>query len=119
MKAVVPQPTGFIGEFVNFVTKTNAIALAIGVILGGAATKLVTSIVDNVINPIVGLILGGVNLNDALAIPLGSRVVDGKTVDNLLKIGALVSSFIDFAAVMLVMFIIIRLVAKNMLEEKK
>ena len=40
MKQVVPQPTGMLAEFMKFVTKTNAIALAIGVIIGGAATKL-------------------------------------------------------------------------------
>lgn len=119
MKAVVPQPKGLIGDFVSFVTKSNAIALAIGVILGGAATKLVTSIVENVLNPLLGVILGGVNLNDALMVTLGKTMVDGKEVANALKIGALLSSAIDFVAVMLVMFLIIKALPKSLSEEKK
>ena len=119
MKASVPQSTGLIGEFVAFITKSNAIALAIGVILGGAATKLVTSIVENVLNPLLGVILGGVNLNDAIAFQLGNHVVDGKVVPNLLKIGALLSSAIDFVAIMLVLFLIIKALPKSLIEEKK
>lgn len=119
MKANVPQPTGLIGEFVAFVTKSNAIALAIGVILGGAATKLVTAVVDNILNPLIGAVLGGANLNDALMIPLGKALVDGKEVPNYIKIGALFSSVIDFVAVMLVMFLIIKALPKNLTEEKK
>ena len=119
MKAVVPPPKGLIGEFATFITKTNAIALAIGVILGGAATKLVTSIVENILNPLLGVVLGGVNLNDALIVPLGKAMVDGKEVANGLKIGALLSSAIDFVAIMLVMFIIIKALPKSLTEEKK
>ena len=119
MKVAVPEPKGLIGDFVAFITKSNAIALAIGVILGGAATKLVTSIVENILNPLLGVVLGGVNLNDALAITLGTATVDGKAVPNLLKIGALLSSTIDFVAIMLVMFLIIKALPKSLIEEKK
>ena len=118
MKQVVPQPTGMLAEFMKFVTKTNAIALAVGVIIGGAATKLVTSLVDNILNPILGFILGGVDLKQGLMITLGKAMVDGKEVINAIRIGAVLSSVIDFLAVMLVMFIIIKLVAKDMLADK-
>ncbi len=107
MKAVVPQPTGLISEFVNFVTKTNAIALAIGVILGGAATKLVTSLVDNIISPIISI------FTSLIGVPIEQFKLGP------LLIGKVILSVIDFVAVMLVMFLIIKLVAKNMLEEKK
>ncbi len=119
MKANVPQPTGLIGEFIAFITKSNAIALAIAVILGTAATKLVTSIVDNILNPLIGAVLGGVNLTNALMIPLGTALVDGKEVPNYIRIGALLSSVIDFVAVMLVMFLIIKALPKTLTEEKK
>lgn len=120
MKPVVAiQPPGMLAEFTQFVTKTNAIALAIGVIIGTAATKLVTSIVENILNPLLGAVLGGVNLNDALKIgPLGTSLVDGKEVGNYIRLGAVISSTIDFVAVMLVIFIIIKLVAREMLEDK-
>ena len=117
MKVAVPEPKGLIGDFVAFITKSNAIALAIGVILGGAATKLVTSIVENILNPLLGVVLGGVNLNDALMIKLGAAAADGKI--NAIKIGALLSSAIDFVAIMLVMFLIIKALPKSLIEEKK
>jgi large conductance mechanosensitive channel len=115
MKAVVPQPTGLIGEFMDFIKKTNAVALAIGVILGGAATKLVEAILTNLLNPILGFILGGTDLNNALAIQL-SKAADG--TPNMLRIGGMIGAIINFLALMLVLFIIIKLVAKDMLEKK-
>ncbi len=117
MKASVPQPTGLIAEFMAFVTKSGAIALAIGVILGGAATKLVTAIVENLLNPILGVLLGGVNLNNALMVPLGKAAADGTV--NAIKIGAMLSSVIDFLAVMLVMFLIIKALPPSLTEAKK
>jgi large conductance mechanosensitive channel len=116
MKAVVPQPTGLIGEFMDFIKKTNAVALAIGVILGGAATKLVEAIMTNLLNPILGAILGGADLNNTLAIKLG-QAADG--APNLLRIGGMIGAIINFVALMAVLFIIIKLVAKDMLAEKK
>ena len=116
MKAVVPQPTGLVAEFMDFIKKTNAVALAIGVILGGAATKLVEAILTNLLNPILGAILGGADLNNALAIKLG-QAADG--TPNLLRIGGMIGAIINFLALMLVLFLIIRLVAKDMMAEKK
>jgi large conductance mechanosensitive channel len=95
--------------FRKFLTKTNAIALAIGVIIGGAATGLVTSIVENLINPIIGLLLQGVDLGK-FAIPLGG--------ENALKIGAFVSSLITFVIIMFVAYQLVRIFAKDMLEDK-
>ena len=96
--------------FRKFLTKTNAIALAIGVIIGGAATGLVTSIVENLINPIIGLLLQGVDLG-SFAIPLGEK--------NALKIGAFVASLINFAIIMFVAYQLARIFAKDLLEDKK
>ena len=118
MKANVPQTTGLMGDFVAFITKTSAIALAIGVILGGAATKLVTSIVENILNPLIGAILGGADLSNGLMIRLGTATIDGKEVPNFLKFGALLSSVIDFVAIMFVMFLIIKALPKSLMEDK-
>jgi large-conductance mechanosensitive channel len=60
-KPTLPQPKGIAGEFQRFLTKTNAIALAIGIIIGGAATKLVSALVDDLINPLIGAVTGNVD----------------------------------------------------------
>jgi large conductance mechanosensitive channel len=62
---------GMIDEFKEFAVKGNAIDLAVGVVLGGAFGKIVTSLVDDVIMPPIGFLLGGVDFTN-LFINLGS-----------------------------------------------
>ncbi len=109
--------------FRKFLTKTNAIALAIGVIIGGAATTLVNSLVTHLINPIIGLLLQGIDLG-SLRIPLGTGTElqpDGtsKIVPLELKIGAFISTLINFLIVMFVAYQLARIFAKDMLEDTK
>lgn len=96
--------------FRKFLTKTNAIALAIGIIIGGAATALVNSIVENLINPIIGIVTGGIDFG-SVVIQLSEK--------NALKIGAFISSLITFAAIMLVAYLLAKAFAKDLLEDKK
>lgn len=108
-----------IQEFIKFVKATNAIALAIGVIIAGAAGKLIDAIVANLINPILGVILGGINLTNALEIPLGTTINEkGEKVLNAIKIGDMISVLINFLIVMFVVFIIARKVAPSVVAPK-
>jgi large conductance mechanosensitive channel len=97
--------------FRKFLTKTNAIALAIGVIIGGAATALVNSIVENLINPIIGLLLSNIDLKNALQIPLSAN--------NAIKIGAFISALITFLVIMFVAYQLAKIFARDLLEESK
>ncbi len=96
--------------FKKFLTKTNAIALAIGIIIGGAATALVNSIVENLINPIIGIATGGIDFGNVM-IPLSEK--------NAIKIGAFLSSLITFVVIMLVAYFLAKAFAKDLLEDKK
>ncbi len=96
--------------FRRFLTRTNAIALAIGVIIGTAATALVSSIVQNLINPIIGVLLQNVDLAN-ISIQLGPN--------NELKIGAFLGSLINFVIVMFVAYLLARIFARDLLETKK
>jgi large conductance mechanosensitive channel len=96
--------------FRKFLTKTNAIALAIGVIIGGAATALVNSIVENLINPIIGLLLNNIDLKSALQIPLSAN--------NAIKIGAFISSLITFLVIMFVAYQLAKIFARDLLADK-
>jgi large conductance mechanosensitive channel len=109
--------------FRKFLTKTNAIALAIGVIIGGASTTLVNSLVSNLINPIIGVLLQGIDLN-AFAFTIGKgteTLADGtsKPVNLQLKIGAFISTLINFVIVMFVAYQLAKIFAKDMIEDKK
>ena len=116
-KPTISPPKGIIGEFQRFLTKTNAIALAIGIIIGGAATKLVTALVDDLLNPIIGLVLGNVDLSN-LKIVLGSvKNAEGKVVENAIMYGAFISTVIDFVIIMAVVFVLIKIFAKDTLDK--
>jgi large conductance mechanosensitive channel len=96
---------GFAAEFKEFAMKGNVIDLAVGVVIGGAFGKIVSSLVDNVIMPVVGKLLGGVNFSD-LAFSLGIAP-DGKT-PVLLKYGAFIQSIVDFLIIAFVIFLAIK-----------
>lgn len=96
--------------FRRFLTRTNAMALAIGVIIGTATTGLVNSIVQNLINPIIGVLLQNIDLSE-VTIPLGG--------DNELKIGAFIASLLNFVIVMFVAYQLARIFARDLIEAKK
>ncbi len=85
-------------EFKDFAMRGNVIDLAVGVIIGGAFGKIVGSLVNDVIMPAIGLILGGVNFADQ-AFVVG---------DAMIKWGAFVQAIIDFLIVAFVIFIMIK-----------
>ena len=62
------EKSKFLQEFKAFAVKGNAVEMAIGVIIGGAFGKIVTSIVDDLIMPPIGWLIGGVNFSDLIAI---------------------------------------------------
>ena len=55
---------GFMEEFKDFVAKGNVMDMAVGVIIGGAFGKIVSSLVENILMPLIGILLGGVNFSD-------------------------------------------------------
>ncbi len=98
---------GMIQEFKEFAVKGNVVDLAVGVIIGGAFGKIVSSLVDDVIMPPIGLLLGGVNFK-SLAITLKEASADGKVAAVALKYGAFLQTVLDFAILALVIFLMVR-----------
>jgi len=94
----------FISEFKQFAMKGNVVDLAVGVIIGAAFGKIVSSLVENVIMPSVGLALSGVNFAD-LAVTLALDPA-GKPV--LLRYGAFLQSIFDFVVIAVVIFLAIK-----------
>ena len=96
----------FFGEFKEFVSKGNVIDLAVGVVIGGAFGKIVSSLVDNIIMPLVGLVIGGVDFSSL------SITVKGASI----KYGLFIQNVVDFLIVALCIFIFIK--AINSLDKK-
>lgn len=87
-----------LNEFKKFAMRGNVIDLAVGVIIGGAFGKIVSSLVADVIMPIIGLILGGVNFSK-LAITVGGAQ---------LKYGSFIQTVVDFLIISFSIFLFIR-----------
>ena len=89
---------GMVQEFKAFAVKGNVLDLAVGVIIGGAFGKIVGSLVNDIIMPVIGLILGGLNFSD-LAVTVREAVI---------KYGSFLQAVIDFVIIAFVLFLIIR-----------
>jgi large conductance mechanosensitive channel len=92
-------------EFTDFINRGNVIDLAVGVIIGAAFGKIVSSLVADIITPLLGIIVGGVNLSK-LAVVIGEQ--QGKEV--VLSYGKFLQSGFDFLVTAAALFFIIRLV---------
>ncbi|MFT4059577.1 MAG: large conductance mechanosensitive channel protein MscL [Legionella sp.] len=99
----------FLKEFKEFAVKGNVIDLAVAVVIGGAFGKIVSSLVSGIIMPLIGLLLGGVNIT-------------GKTFtvgDAVVKWGEFTQSIIDFTIIALSIFVAIKCLYWLKLSEKK
>jgi large conductance mechanosensitive channel len=94
----------FSSEFKEFAMKGNVVDLAVGVIIGAAFGKIVSSMVGDVFMPVLGKFIGGVNFSD-LAVSLGKDPT-GKEV--LIKYGAFAQTMFDFVIIALVLFFVIK-----------
>lgn len=104
---------GFVKEFKEFIAKGNVVDLAVGVIIGGAFGKIVSSMVSDIIMPPIGLFTGGIDFKQ-LKITLKEAVTDatGKvtTPANTINYGNFISVALEFFIIALVIFLIIKAV---------
>ena len=103
-----------LSEFKEFALKGNVVDLAVGVIIGGAFGKIISSFVEDVIMPPIGMILGGVDFK-TLAITL--KAAEGKAAAVMLNYGKFIQTVVDFAIVAFVIFLAIR--AMNSLKKEE
>jgi large conductance mechanosensitive channel len=93
-----------VSEFKSFLVKQNALALAVGVVIGGAIGKVVSGIVDDIIMPVVGVLLPGGEWRNAQVVLSGT---------NAIKYGDLLGRLIDFVIVALVIFLVVKALIKE------
>lgn len=136
-----PNKKGLFSEFVAFINKGNALAMAVGVILGGAFTAIVTAINKNIISPLIAWAIGDTNLSESVVTVLKykdaaeadvsaglAENVGDQIPDIVISWGSLIQAVIDFLLIAIILFIIIKVVtgvvnkakaAKEALEKKE
>ena len=99
-------------EFKSFLLKTNALALAVGVIIGGAVGKVVSSLVSDIIMPVISLAIPGGSWREAKFVLSSTTDATGKTVQNAITIGAFIGSVVDFVIIATAVFLITKMLIK-------
>ncbi len=99
-------------EFRDFLFKQNALALAVGVIIGTAIGRVVQSIVGDLLMPVIGLAMAGGDWRAARIVLSETVGKDGQPVVSAINYGAFMGSVIDFAIVAFVVFMILRVALK-------
>ena len=109
---------GFVKEFKEFARKGNVIDLAVAVIIGGAFGKIVSSFVADIVMPLIGLLLGGVNFTDLKWVIKDAVMENGvEKAAATLNYGNFIQVTIDFLIIALAIFLAIK--AMNSLKKKE
>ena len=111
----------FFEEFKAFAMRGNVLDMAVGVVMGGAFGKITTSLVGDIIMPLIGCLIGGVDLS-TLNITLQPAVMEGETVVKeavVLGLGTFLTTIIDFILIAFVVFLVVKAMntAKAKLEK--
>lgn len=107
---------GMIGEFRQFIARGNVVDLAVGVIIGGAFGKIVTGLVDQIVMPPIGLVLGGIDFSQ-LKIVLKAADAATKKPEVAIAYGAFINTLIQFFIIAVVIFLMVK--ALNTLQRKE
>ncbi len=115
------EKKGFIGEFKEFIARGNVMDMAVGVIIGGAFGKISTSLVNDVIMPLVSMLTGGVDFSSwklvlKAAVAGADGVIDPAT-EVAVRYGVFLATIVDFLIVAFAIFCVIK--AINKLHRKK
>ena len=113
----------FFKEFKEFASQGNMFDMAIGIIIGGAFTTIVTSLVDDLINPILGIFTGGIDFSELYIALDGNEYSSLSAAEeagaNVFKYGSFISAVINFIIMALIVFIMVKIISKLTAPMKK
>ena len=107
------EKSSFWSEFKTFIARGNVMDMAVGVVVGGAFTAIVNSLVGDIINPLIGKLFGGVDLSEAKVVLTEATE---ETAEVAIRYGALIQTIINFIIVALCIFTVVRGI--NRLKDK-
>lgn len=99
---------GTVNEFKEFIAKGNIIDMAVGVIIGGAFGKIVTSLVDNILMPLIGILIGGLDFTN----------LTFNVKDATIGYGIFIQNIVDFLIVAVCIFFVIKVLSKFKKKEE-
>jgi len=105
---------GMMSEFKDFAIKGNVVDMAVGIIVGAAFGKIISSFVEDVIMPPIGVMMGGVNFAD-LAVTIQEAAGDIPAV--VIKYGAFIQTIVDFVIIAIAIFMAVK--AMNSMKKKE
>lgn len=109
-----------VSDFKAFAMRGNVVDLAVGVVIGAAFGKIVSSLVDNVIMPPIGFVIGGIDFSD-LVLRIGSPVADAKGVVTggvVLKYGVFLNTVLQFVIIAIAIFLVVKLMNRLIKKEE-
>ena len=111
---------GFLKEFKAFALKGNVMDMAVGVIIGGAFGKIVTSLVNDVIMPPIGLVVGGVDFTDLKLVIKKAVIEGGAEIAPAVtwNYGAFIQQVVDFTILAFCVFMMVKIMNKMMKKEE-
>ncbi|MBQ3178387.1 MAG: large conductance mechanosensitive channel protein MscL [Clostridia bacterium] len=106
----------FWADFKTFITRGNVVDMAVGVVVGGAFGKITTGLVNNIVSPVISLLIGGLNLND-LKVVLKEAVINPETkevvtAETAILYGTFIQTIIDFLVTAFAIFLVLRIIMK-------
>lgn len=101
-----------IAEYRGFLTRTNALALAVGVIIGAAVANVVSALAADILMPVIGLFLPGGNWREAKVVLSRATDATGKITENAVLYGHFIGAVLDFLVISFVVFLMVRWLMK-------
>ncbi|MBQ7615150.1 MAG: large conductance mechanosensitive channel protein MscL [Butyrivibrio sp.] len=112
IKKAASKSKGFAGEFREFIMRGNVMDMAVGVIIGGAFQKIISSLVDDIIMPLISLLTGGIDFNDKFIVLNGGSYATLEAAKEVgaatLNYGTFITVVINFILMALVIFCLIK-----------
>jgi large conductance mechanosensitive channel len=123
LQSGMKKSIGILGEFKEFAMRGNVVDLAVGVIIGAAFGKIVTSLVNDLLMPPIGKLMGGVNFTDLfIALDTSKKMPNGAAINSLadakaagaavIAYGSFINTIIDFVIVAFCIFLVVKLMNK-------
>ncbi len=109
IKELASKSKGLFEEFKTFIKRGNVIDLAVGVVIGGAFSTIVTSLVNDIIMPLIGIVIGGYDFT-SLSIKVG---------DSVIKYGSFLQNIINFLIIAFCIFMVVKIMNKFLDKYKK
>ncbi len=121
MTPSLPQQPAWVKEFKAFIMRGNVIDLAVGIIIGAAFTAIVGSLVKDIFNPVLGLLMGGIDFSNVFIVLSGERMATlDATRDSgaaVLAVGTFINAIINFVIVGFAIFWLIKVLSRFKAKE--